>query len=122
MLKEYLHLEERRATVCMVVFITTCIQDTLRTTQEAVKAYKTEFEKQILPTPPRVKIHNPHEDFNVGTTYHIDYFPFCHETYFNWLLCHASHIHRDTMAQLDQITTHHTVCPVKFYVCSLYFN
>lgn len=72
------------------------------------------FHEQMLPMPPRVKIHDTHYDFNYGEIEQIDYFPFCHEIYYDWLICHAMHIHQATFTQLQQTVSTHQVSLNKY--------
>ena len=74
-----------------------------------VKNITQTFNEQMLPLPPRVKIHDTHYDFNFGEIEQLDYFPFCHETYYDWLVCHAMHIYQTSYSQLQQAVSTHKV-------------
>ena len=65
--------------------------------------------EQMLPPPPRVKIHDEHFDFFYGEISHIDYFPFCDNYYFDWLICHAMQIQQTTYAQMEKEMRRHKV-------------
>ena len=77
--------------------------------RQAVAEITHKFSEETLPPPPNVKIHDPHYDFHRGDIHHIDYFPFCENTYFNWLLCHGSYIYRTTVQELEAITQYNKV-------------
>ena len=68
-----------------------------------------QFTAQVLPMPPRVKIHDSHYDYFYGEMSQIDYFPFCHETYYDWLLCHGMHLYQASLSQLQKATVAHKV-------------